>query len=218
MPADEEDRVPNDRPAPFEHGTVDRGKIRHANRGRKIFPQESGRSFANSGHYRIPFNGRHYPQVPARELYLGYDYEHITRRLKNSYAVRGEVAQLADRNATYTYDQVGNVKSISDVSAAGTDTQCMVYDYQRRVTSVWTEGDTTCSATPANPTGPAPYRSTYTYADDGQLQENYGYDFAGNTIISRSQRVLTGFFGRVGRALLLVAAAGREWGAAAGVT
>ncbi|GAA2634889.1 RHS repeat-associated core domain-containing protein [Actinomadura fulvescens] len=91
-------------------------------------------------------------------------WEYGTQRLATSRTHRESITG-DDRNATYTYDDAGNIKSISDVSTIGTDNQCFAYDYLRRLTEAWTEADNTCSATPTAPAvgGPVPYWQSFAY-------------------------------------------------------
>ncbi|WP_435834591.1 RHS repeat-associated core domain-containing protein [Streptomyces abikoensis] len=95
-------------------------------------------------------------------------YEWGTQRLATSRVDREGVAGV-DKLATYNYDEVGNVRSISDVSRFGTDTQCFTYDYLRRISEAWAQGMVDCSGTPAATLigGPAPYWNSYTYDTAG---------------------------------------------------
>ncbi|MGP4112295.1 polymorphic toxin-type HINT domain-containing protein [Streptomyces sp. 4N509B] len=95
-------------------------------------------------------------------------YEWGSRRLATTEVSRDNQPGI-DRSETYSYDQAGNVLSIADVSATGTDVQCFAYDYLRRVTEAWAQGQSGCAATPTDATlgGPAPYWHSYTYDDVG---------------------------------------------------
>ncbi|WP_053170600.1 polymorphic toxin-type HINT domain-containing protein [Streptomyces sp. SBT349] len=92
-----------------------------------------------------------------------YEYEWGTQRLAATAVQRWEGP--FDRRENYTYDQAGNVLSIADTSATGTDVQCFQYDYLRRLTEAWAQTATTCAPTPSGGTmgGPAPYWHSYTY-------------------------------------------------------
>ncbi|WP_030766713.1 MULTISPECIES: hypothetical protein [unclassified Streptomyces] len=63
--------------------------------------------------------------------------------------------------AAYTYDQDGNVTSVTDTSRSGTDRQCFTYDYLTRLTEGFTPTGSSCPASPPLATlgGPAPYRT-----------------------------------------------------------
>ncbi|MFI7276533.1 RHS repeat-associated core domain-containing protein [Streptomyces sp. NPDC049879] len=97
-----------------------------------------------------------------------YEYERGTRRLTSSVA-RRYMAPGSDRGAFYRYDEAGNVLTIQDTSNTGTDVQCFQYDYLRRLTEAWAQGQTSCAANPSDSTmgGPAPYWHSYTYDEAG---------------------------------------------------
>jgi RHS repeat-associated protein len=109
-------------------------------------------------------------------------YEWGTQRLATSRVDREEQAGV-DRHATYKYDELGNVLSIADVSRTGTDNQCFTYDYKRQVKDAWTQGTTTCAATPSASAvgGPAPYWNSYTYDKTGNRLTETKHDPAGDT-------------------------------------
>ncbi|SER77570.1 RHS repeat-associated core domain-containing protein [Streptomyces sp. yr375] len=115
----------------------------------------------------------------AKKSWLTYGYERGTNRLTSSRVDR-EGATAVTYDARYTYDQVGNVTSITDKPTGGqTDAQCFQYDYQRRMTEAWTSTTTpdsaigtggtnaACSATPSASSvgGPAPYWRSYQFDD-----------------------------------------------------
>ncbi len=107
----------------------------------------------------------------TKRVFLTQSYEEGTGRLLNAAVddqTRGPVQDLA-----YTYDQAGNVTSITDNAdiGTGTDRQCFTYDAYRRLAEAWTPKTAGCSAgdrTTANLGGPAPYWNSYTYTDSGQ--------------------------------------------------
>jgi RHS repeat-associated protein len=105
----------------------------------------------------------------GKKAWLTYSYEYGTQRLHSSRVDREDIAGV-DRNATYTYDDAGNVTAISDVARSGTDTQCFTYDYLRRLTEAWTQGTQSCAAPPSSGVigGVAPY------------WQSFGYDATGN--------------------------------------
>ncbi|MFI7100861.1 RHS repeat domain-containing protein [Streptomyces sp. NPDC050161] len=109
-------------------------------------------------------------------------YEWGTQRLSNTRVDRQDVPGV-DKSATYGYDQTGNVTSLSDVSRAGTDTQCFTYDYLRRLTDAWTQDQKTCAANPAGSliAGPAPYWQSYSYDASGNRTALTQHDPSGGT-------------------------------------
>ncbi|MFF2367885.1 RHS repeat-associated core domain-containing protein [Streptomyces sp. NPDC058122] len=91
-------------------------------------------------------------------------YQPGTQRLATSRVDRQDVAGV-DQYNTYSYDEAGNVLSVSDTSRSGTDNQCFAYDYLGRMTEAWAQPTTGCADTPATGVlgGPAPYWTSYTY-------------------------------------------------------
>ncbi|MEU8303533.1 RHS repeat-associated core domain-containing protein [Actinomadura sp. NPDC048955] len=116
----------------------------------------------------------------GKRVWSAYEWEAGTQRLKSSRTYREGVTG-DDRNASYRYDDSGNILSISDASSAGTDNQCFQYDYLRRLTEAWTEPDADCSATPAAGAvgGPAPYWQTLTYDKAGNRKTETRHGLAG---------------------------------------
>ncbi|KUJ39891.1 hypothetical protein ACZ90_69055, partial [Streptomyces albus subsp. albus] len=108
-------------------------------------------------------------------------YEWGTQRLAGSQLIGAEGSGLG-RNLSYGYDQAGNVTSISEVSATGTDTQCFRYDYLRRTTEAWTQGTKTCATSPAASEmgGPAPYWQSFTYDKTGNRLTETWHDPSGD--------------------------------------
>ncbi|MFJ6984225.1 MULTISPECIES: polymorphic toxin-type HINT domain-containing protein [unclassified Streptomyces] len=115
----------------------------------------------------------------ARTTELGFEYERGTDRMTHSFVKTDDSASVA-YDARYTYDQAGNVTSITDNPAGGqADTQCFRYDWQRRMTKAWTSATTpdgalgtgatnaACTANPSASTvgGPAPYWRSYELDD-----------------------------------------------------
>ncbi|MFI1256501.1 RHS repeat domain-containing protein [Streptomyces netropsis] len=110
-------------------------------------------------------------------------YEWGTQRLANTRVDRQD-ARTADKAATYTYDETGNVRAVSDAAPDGTDTQCFNYDYLRRVTDEWTQPTATCAGTPVGNLvgGPAPYWNSYTYDKTGNRLTETRHDISGNSV------------------------------------
>jgi RHS repeat-associated protein len=109
-------------------------------------------------------------------------YEWGTQRLATSRVDR-EGENGVDRNATYRYDELGNVLSITDVSRTGTDNQCFTYDHKRQVKEAWTQATTTCDTAPAATRigGTAPYWNSYTYDKIGNRLTEVRHDPTGDT-------------------------------------
>ncbi|MCX4819014.1 polymorphic toxin-type HINT domain-containing protein [Streptomyces sp. NBC_01142] len=118
----------------------------------------------------------------AKKAQVTNTYEWGTQHLATSRVDREGVAGV-DRHNTYRYDQAGNVLAIADASRDGADTQCFTYDYLRRLTSAWTEGDATCSTTASGSAigGVAPYWHSYTYDKTGNRLTETLHDTAGDT-------------------------------------
>jgi RHS repeat-associated protein len=110
----------------------------------------------------------------GKRLWQTSYYEDGTRRLTQQLTERESGGGLFLADQHYGYDPAGNVTRLSQRTTGQTrDTQCIGYDYLRRVTEVWTNASTTADACAAAPTtsnvaGPAPY------------WHQYGYDASGN--------------------------------------
>ncbi|MEV6120090.1 RHS repeat-associated core domain-containing protein [Streptomyces sp. NPDC052077] len=109
-------------------------------------------------------------------------YEWGSQRLATTRVDR-EGQPGVDQNITFRYDEAGNILALGDVSGAGTDNQCFTYDYLRRLTRAWTQGDLTCAAVPsaARIGGPAPYWQSYTYDKAGNRLTDIRHDTEGDT-------------------------------------
>ncbi|WP_259471467.1 RHS repeat-associated core domain-containing protein [Streptomyces shenzhenensis] len=109
-------------------------------------------------------------------------YEFGTQRLSSTRVDREGQAGV-DQNVTFRYDEAGNVLSLRDTSRTGTDNQCFTYDYLRRLTEAWTQGDQTCADSPsaAKLGGPAPYWQSYTYDKAGSRLTDTRHDIGGDT-------------------------------------
>ncbi|WP_159424446.1 polymorphic toxin-type HINT domain-containing protein [Streptomyces sp. 3214.6] len=139
----------------------------------------------------------------AKKTRLTYGYERGTNRLTSS-RVDSEGATAVTYDARYTYDQVGNVTSITDNPTGGqTDAQCFQYDYQRRMTQAWTSTTTpdsaigtgttnaACTATPSAATvgGPAPYWRSYEFDDvtgNRKKETAHGFGTAATPDVTRT--------------------------------
>lgn len=109
-------------------------------------------------------------------------YEWGTQRLATSRVDREDIAGV-DQFSAFRYDEAGNVLSVSDTSRAGNDTQCFTYDYLRRLTEAWAQGQSACPAEPAGGAagGPSPYRHSYTYDKVGNRLTETIHDPAGDS-------------------------------------
>ena len=118
----------------------------------------------------------------GKKTWVTDTYEWGTQRLESSRVDREDVAGV-DQNSTYHYDEAGNVRSVSDVSRDGTDTQCFAYDYLARLTEAWTQNTTGCAATPSGSVlgGPAPYWSSYGYDLVGDRTTETLHDTTGDS-------------------------------------
>ncbi|BCB78185.1 RHS repeat-associated core domain-containing protein [Phytohabitans flavus] len=105
----------------------------------------------------------------AKKAWLSWEFERGSGRLLRSKVDR-EGKDVPDMDARYSYDEAGNVLSISDTPAGGErDVQCFEYDPFRRMTEAWATADT-CQANPRTVGGPAPYRHSWTFDDIGNRQ------------------------------------------------
>ncbi|MEU8144245.1 polymorphic toxin-type HINT domain-containing protein [Nonomuraea sp. NPDC048901] len=106
-----------------------------------------------------------------------YGYEFGTQRLKTSTTVHAGMPGV-DRDATYDYDDAGDITRITDVSRDGTDNQCFRYDHLRRLTDAWTQATDGCTTDPGSASlgGPAPYRTAYTFDASGNRATETQYD------------------------------------------
>ncbi|MFE5036806.1 polymorphic toxin-type HINT domain-containing protein [Streptomyces sp. NPDC056683] len=100
----------------------------------------------------------------GKATYETNTYQWGTQRLATTRVDRQDVSGV-DQYNTYSYDEAGNVLSVSDTSRSGTDNQCFTYDYLGRLTEAWAQSTTGCVTTPTatTPGGPAPYWTSYTY-------------------------------------------------------
>lgn len=117
----------------------------------------------------------------GKKTWVTNSYEWGTQRLATTRVDREDVKGV-DQQLTYAYDAAGNILSVKDVSRSGTDNQCFRYDYLRRLTEAWTQGDKTCGTSPSAATvgGPAPYWHSYTYDKVGNRLSETRHDPVGN--------------------------------------
>ncbi|MEU1287897.1 RHS repeat-associated core domain-containing protein, partial [Kitasatospora sp. NPDC005856] len=118
----------------------------------------------------------------GKDVYVTNGYEWGTQRLTSSRTDQYGVTEAA-RSAAYTYDQAGNVTSVTDTSRSGTDRQCFRYDYLARLTDAFTPAGADCAPAPSGSAlgGPAPYWTSWTYNTDGTRAGETRHDPTGNT-------------------------------------
>ncbi|MFD5326639.1 RHS repeat-associated core domain-containing protein [Streptomyces sp. NPDC127092] len=133
----------------------------------------------------------------GRQVQQSFDYEKGSQRLIGS-TVDVEGATAPAKATAYSYDQSGNVLSVTDTSDAVADVQCFAYDAGQRLTEAWTpaavgaeatgsgtvgatqngKAPTACAAAPgANPLGgPAAYWKSYTTDSIGNRTKDVTHD------------------------------------------
>nr|WP_260867331.1 polymorphic toxin-type HINT domain-containing protein [Streptomyces sp. SAJ15] len=126
-----------------------------------------------------------------KKTWVTNTYEWGTQRLSSSRVDRQDVPGV-DQFATYGYDPIGNVTSVSDTSRSGTDTQCFAYDHLRRLTEAWTESAKSCSNDPSAEAigGPAPYWLSYTYDKVGNRLTETQHNPAGGDAKDTTRRYI----------------------------
>ncbi|WP_251057348.1 RHS repeat-associated core domain-containing protein [Streptomyces sp. ISL-94] len=143
----------------------------------------------------------------GKKVWQTFQYETGTDRLMQSKVdVYGSTTGPV-KQSNYSYDQIGNVKSIADVAGAGTpDLQCFAYDYQARMTESWTpattkaaaaasgtvgsqvpvsgSGPAACNTAPGASAlgGPAPYWNSYTFDSVGNRLTETAHDTGLNAL------------------------------------
>ncbi|MFJ9526320.1 RHS repeat domain-containing protein [Streptomyces cyaneofuscatus] len=117
----------------------------------------------------------------AKKTYLNNEYEEGTGRITRAYVTTPQTAPYKPQDLGYTYDQAGNVTSITDTpnpdAVLKGETQCFSYDGHSRLKEARTSTTADCSGT--TPGGPAPYRTAYTYDEGGQRRTETQYDVNG---------------------------------------
>ncbi|MEU8294591.1 RHS repeat-associated core domain-containing protein [Streptomyces pseudogriseolus] len=103
----------------------------------------------------------------GKKVYLTRAYDELTGRMTRQVSSR-DLAPKSIDDTTYTYDDAGNITSLTTASGQDTertvDTQCFTNDALQRLTQAWTT-TTDCNAAPAITSvgGPAPYWQSYAY-------------------------------------------------------
>ncbi|GLY07327.1 hypothetical protein Acsp01_77060 [Actinoplanes sp. NBRC 101535] len=97
--------------------------------------------------------------------------------------MQGAAGTIADRS--YTYDDSGQITSISDTPGIGeAETQCFTHDHLQRLTSAWTpKAGVDCETVPsvANLGGPAAYWTDWTFDNLGNRTKEVTHGSAGDT-------------------------------------
>ncbi|WP_457456044.1 polymorphic toxin-type HINT domain-containing protein [Streptomyces sp. TE5632] len=120
-----------------------------------------------------------------KKAYINNRYEEGTGRLTRSF-VTDQTHPYMLQDLNYTYDQAGNVTSISDPTTLGgtssAETQCFAYDGHRRLIEAWTPSSQKCSdaRSTSSLSGPAPYWTSYTYNKAGQRTTETNHKTAGD--------------------------------------
>ncbi|WP_051073026.1 RHS repeat-associated core domain-containing protein, partial [Nocardiopsis valliformis] len=119
------------------------------------------------------------------KAWITHEYEKGTQRLLGSRVDRqGGEAPLMDTG--FTYDDAGNVLSITDAPEGGqAETQCFTYDPLLQLTEAWTlphQDSGQCAAGPSADEvgGPAAYWHSYTYDDSGNRVSETLHDVTGS--------------------------------------
>ncbi|MFD7736402.1 polymorphic toxin-type HINT domain-containing protein, partial [Kitasatospora phosalacinea] len=139
---------------------------------------QTGQTYSLTGK---PLQGTFSNGAANKQVYLTDTYEWGTQRLASSRTDQYGIATPV-RAAAYTYDQAGNVTSLTDTSSSGTDRQCYQYDYLARLTQAYTPNTGSCTAPSATQLGgPAPYWTSWTYNTNGTRATETRHNTAGNT-------------------------------------
>ncbi|MEU6479908.1 RHS repeat-associated core domain-containing protein [Streptomyces sp. NPDC047017] len=133
----------------------------------------------------------------GKQVQQSFLYEKGTDRLTQS-TIDIEGVTAPARKSQYSYDQAGNILSISDLGGTSPDVQCFAYDTGQRLSEAWTPAATqaeatgsgtvgttmngrtpgACTAAPgASPLGgPAPYWKSYTTDAIGNRTQETDHD------------------------------------------
>ena len=124
----------------------------------------------------------------VKHVFLTNTFQDGTDRLTRS-AVTDQTHAYELQDLNYTYDDTGNVTSISDPTVLGgtgkADDQCFTYDGYQRMTEAWTPATADCSTTNrtvANLGGASPYWTSYTYTAGGLRSTQTDHTTAGSTL------------------------------------
>lgn len=100
-------------------------------------------------------------------------YDDATNRLTRATVTTGEGTPATVDDTIYSYDNAGLITAEADAPAGGpAQAQCFSYDYLGRLTAAWSQGTSTCPATPsqaAESGATAPYWQQYSYNNENDL-------------------------------------------------
>ncbi|MFR9799264.1 RHS repeat-associated core domain-containing protein [Streptomyces sp. MS06] len=123
----------------------------------------------------------------TKKAYITNTWEEGTDRLLQA-AVTDQTHGYELQELNYTYDDAGNVTSLTDPTTLGgtgkSDNQCFAYDGHRRLTDAWTPGTDDCSTAgraTANLAGASPYWTSYTHTGSGLRTTETDHTSAGDT-------------------------------------
>ncbi|MFD4739216.1 RHS repeat-associated core domain-containing protein [Streptomyces virginiae] len=106
--------------------------------------------------------------APKQSLYTSSEYDEHTGAVIRTTTDR-DVAPKRIEETKYTFDSIGNLKSIATAygqdTGRTTDTQCVALDALRRIAQAWTNKGEACAASPSAAAigGEDPYWTTFTY-------------------------------------------------------
>ncbi|MFC0623016.1 polymorphic toxin-type HINT domain-containing protein [Kribbella deserti] len=117
----------------------------------------------------------------GRAAWQTFTYETGTDRLATWKVNRENLG--GEELFAYTYDNAGNVRSLTQTGYGAVDRQCFTTDFLRRVAEAWTSADETC-ATPdiTKLGGPAPYWHSYRYSAAGDRTSQVEHRTTGGNI------------------------------------
>jgi RHS repeat-associated protein len=88
----------------------------------------------------------------GKKVQQTFGYEKGTERLTNS-TIDIEGVTAPAKKSQYSYDQAGNILSISDLGGTTPDAQCFAYDTSQRLSEAWTPAATQAEATGSGTVG-----------------------------------------------------------------
>nr|WP_052478971.1 RHS repeat-associated core domain-containing protein [Kibdelosporangium sp. MJ126-NF4]CEL21558.1 hypothetical protein [Kibdelosporangium sp. MJ126-NF4]CTQ95874.1 hypothetical protein [Kibdelosporangium sp. MJ126-NF4] len=117
-----------------------------------------------------------------RKVWINNSYTEGTRRLHNTQVKTGGDPEMIESDRTYAYDPAGNITKMTQAADGAAETQCIGYDYLRRMTSAWTPktGDCAAQKSVAGLGGPGPYWHDFTYDKIGNRKTQVQHTTAGD--------------------------------------
>jgi RHS repeat-associated protein len=123
----------------------------------------------------------------TKKAYVTNTWEEGTGRLTESHVTTTSHSYML-QDLQYSYDDAGNVLSISDPTTLGgtteADNQCFAYDDYERLAEAWTPKTADCAPSgriTSNLDGASPYWTSYTYNDAGLRQTETGHTTTATT-------------------------------------